>query len=97
MKIRVERSGGFAGMTRTVEVDVDSLSEEERSIVTSLVSNADFFALPSVVPRNDQRGADLYSYRITIESEDGTHTVEATQLSVPDSLEPLIEWLDRRR
>ena len=44
----------------------------------------------------EQSGADLYNYRITIESADGLHTVEATQLSVPESLEPLIVWLDRR-
>ena len=96
MKIRLERTGGFAGMTRTLEVDIDSLPENERSLVTGMINDADFFALPSVVPRNEQSGADLYNYRITIESADGLHTVEATQLSVPESLEPLIVWLDRR-
>ena len=67
-----------------------------RSLVTGMINDANFFALPSVVPRNEQSGADLYNYRITIESADGLHTVEATQLSVPESLEPLIVWLDRR-
>lgn len=95
MKIRLERSGGFAGMTRTVEVDVDSLSEDERSAVTALVQNADFFALPPSVSSTVPAGADRFNYRITVESAQGAHTVEATEASAPDSLAPLIDWLNR--
>ena len=95
MKIRFERSGGFAGITRSFVVDVDALSDDERSVVQDLIGNAGFFALPAVVPEADRQGADLYHYRITVESSDGVHTVEATQLSAPASLEPLISWLDR--
>jgi hypothetical protein len=95
MKIRLERSGGFAGMTRTVEVDVDSLSEDERSAVMGLVQSADFFALPASVSSDAPAGADRFNYRITVESAHGTHTVEATEASAPDSLEPLIDWLNR--
>ncbi|MGD2167120.1 MAG: hypothetical protein PVF63_03370 [Gammaproteobacteria bacterium] len=95
MKIRLERTGGFAGMTRTVEVDVDALSEDERTAVTALIQNADFFALPSEVTSTAPAGADRFNYRITVESASGTHTVEATEASAPDSLAPLIEWVNR--
>ena len=83
-------------MTTTVELETDSLSEEERSLVMRLVQNADFFALPAKISRADPGGADRFNYRITIESTEGTHTVEAAEAFVPETLEPLIAWLNRR-
>ena len=49
MKISMERSGGFAGMTRSFEVDVDALPEDQRSVVMALVDDANFFALPASI------------------------------------------------
>jgi hypothetical protein len=95
MKIRLERSGGFAGMTRTFEVDTDALPEEQRELVTGLVHNANFFALPSSLASADTGGADQFSYRISIESDGGTHTIEMSEASVPNSLTPLIDWINQ--
>ena len=96
MKISIERSGGFAGMTTSYEADVDTLSAEERAVVNELVSAAEFFALPSSIITPNDTSADRFSYRITIESADGTHTVETNDASVPDSLMPLIEWVSEQ-
>lgn len=94
MKIHFERSGGFAGMTMNVDIDAHALSDAEREALMAHLSNAEFFALPSVIADGSTTGADRYNYRITIESDDRTHTVECTDGSVPASLTPLLDWLN---
>lgn len=94
MKIRFERSGGFAGMTMSVDIDANALSDVEREALMTHVSNAEFFALPATIDDPATTGADRYSYRITIESNDRSHTVQCTDGSAPASLAPLLGWLN---
>jgi len=94
MKIHFERSGGFAGMTMNVDIDAGSLSDMEREALVTHLSNAEFFALPSTIADPSTTGADRYNYRITIESNEQTHTVECTDGSAPASLAPLLDWLN---
>lgn len=94
MKIHFERSGGFAGMTMNVDIDAHALADTEREALMTHVSTAEFFALPSAIADPSTTGADRYNYRITIESNDQTHTVECTDGSAPASLTPLLEWLN---
>jgi hypothetical protein len=95
MRIRFERSGGFAGMMTNVEIDAGSLPAGERDAIATLVANADFFALPATIAETATRGADRFNYRITIESDGRSHTVETSSGAAPASLVPLLEWLDR--
>lgn len=94
MKIHFERSGGFAGMTMNVDIDAHALSDTEREALMTHLSNAEFFALPSAIADQSTTGADRYNYRITIQSDDRTHTVECTDGSAPASLTPLLDWLN---
>lgn len=94
MKIHFERSGGYAGMTMSVDIDPGSLSDTEREALMTHLSDAEFFALPSAIADPSTTGADRYNYRITIESNDQTHTVECTDGSAPASLAPLLDWLN---
>jgi hypothetical protein len=84
-------------MTRTVEVDAATLPAEQRDLVTGLIRSADFYALPPNLAPSEPGGADRFNYRITVESADGTHTVQASEAAVPESLAPLIDWLNRRQ
>ena len=94
MIIRLERTGGFAGMTRTIEVDSRSLPEDQANAVRQLVGNANFFALPENLSPAPPVGADRFNYRITIQSDSESHTVELTEADTPESLEQLIGWLE---
>lgn len=94
MKIHFERSGGFAGITINVDIDTNSLSDIEREALMTRLSNAEFFALPATIVDPSTRGADRYNYRISIESNNRTHTVECTDESAPASLTPLLDWLN---
>ncbi len=94
MKIHFERSGGFTGMTTNVEIDAQALSDAQREVLTTHLANAEFFALPSTIADPSTTSADRYNYRITIETDDRTHTVECTDGSAPASLTPLLNWLN---
>jgi len=92
MRIVLERSGGFAGITRTASVSTDQLPAEEAQKMAELVDAARFHELPSVI-RSTEPGADRFQYKITVESERGKHTVLVDEAAVPPRLQPLLDWM----
>ena len=80
MKIKFERSGGFAGMLTTVSVDTTLLLSEQAAKLQNMVEDANFFSLSSAPP--PKRGpADYFSYKITVDAEDGKYTLECTDIA----------------
>ncbi|MDD1666660.1 MAG: hypothetical protein LUQ23_03905, partial [Methanomicrobiales archaeon] len=59
-----------------------------------MVGDAGFFTLPEKFPR-PARGADYFTFTITVEDGGRMHTVEVAQPSVPESLRPLIRELTK--
>ena len=92
MLIRLERSGGFAGMRKSYAIDTESLPQEEAGKLHELVNAADFFNLPAKFPA-PKRGADYFQYRMTVEMEGKKHTVDVSDPEVPDKLRPLIQLI----
>ncbi len=95
MKISLKRTGGFTGIPFSAAVDSEQLDEEERNTLSALVEAAQFFSLPEKIPSAGP-GADRFQYRITVEAPGRSHTVEAGESSLPDSLQPLIRHLMTR-
>src|SRR5262249_18841041 len=64
MRIHFERSGGVAGISLGVIIDVDALPPPEAQRVRELVDASGFFALPAVLagPGSD---ADRFQYTLT--------------------------------
>jgi hypothetical protein len=89
MKISYRRTGGFAGMVISFDVDTETLANEEVDEIQGLAAAADFFALPAVIP-SDTPGADQFQYQLTVENEGQQHTVEVGDAAVPESLWPLL-------
>lgn len=92
MKIRFERSGGFAGIPLQRNVSSDALPAEERNKLAELIETAHFFELPPLL-RATEPGADRFQYKISVETEQGEHTVQVDEAAVPAPLQPLISWL----
>ena len=65
MKIHFEKSGGFAGLRLSHDLDRADLSPEERGELDRLVERAQFFDLPAEV-RALNPGADRFQYRLTM-------------------------------
>ncbi len=89
MKIYLKRTGGFTGIPFSVDIDTDQLEDEERGALAALVEAAQFYALPEKIPSTGQ-GVDRFQYRITVEEAGRSHTVEAGESGLPDSLQALI-------
>jgi hypothetical protein len=92
MRIKVERSGGFTGINLTNSVSTDQMSAEEAKKISDLVGTARFFELPSVI-RSNPPEPDRPQYKITVETERGTHTVQVDQAAMPAQLQPVLNWM----
>ncbi len=92
MRVMLERSGGFAGIRQTSSISTDELPAPEAQQVADLVKTSGFFELPSEI-RSTGPGADRFQYKITVEGEQGTHTVQVDEAAVPPSLQPVLNWM----
>jgi hypothetical protein len=90
MKISYRRTGGFAGMTLSYDIDVDTLSSEEAKEIDVLVASANFFKLPLHI-QAETPGLDQFQYTLSIETKEVQHTVEFGEVSMPDNLRPLVD------
>jgi hypothetical protein len=94
MRIVFERTGGFAGRKIQGTIESSSLSKQQAKRLRELLDKSSFFCLPEKLTA-ETGGADRFSYKITIESEIGIHTVEAAEAAVPPHFRTLLDWLTR--
>ena len=92
MKIELERSGGFAGIPLRRSITSDNWPLAEQTKLAGLVHASRFFDLPAEIP-NSRSGADRFQYQISIEEAGARHSVKVDEASLPDTLRPLIAWL----
>ena len=92
MRIYFERSGGFMGRRIAGIVDTTSLSDDEAISLQEMVDTANFFALPEHLPAA-AGGADQFSYKLFVDDGERRNLVEATDVSAPDELRPLLRRL----
>lgn len=92
MRIQFERTGGFAGMRLAVELTEDDLSEDELKALQTALQQADFFTLPRKSTGGGQ--PDRFIYKITVEIETSSHTVEMGEGDIPEKVQPLIQQLN---
>jgi hypothetical protein len=82
-------------MRREVRVETQSLPSEERGPLEGLVRDSGFFTLPEKFPKPG-KGADYFTYSITVEDGKRAHTVLVSEPSLPDSLRPLVREVSKR-
>lgn len=92
MRIYFERSGGIMGKPVTTTVDTEKLPSDEATAWREMVLDSRFFALPETVAAPSE-GRDQYQYKVVVEVEEVSHTVETTDEAVPESLRPLLRRL----
>lgn len=80
------------------EIDTNHCSSTgEAHEIQSMVNASKFFSLPSKIEIKDKGAADYFTYKITLESDDGQkHTVETTDFSKPFELTSLIGYLRKK-
>jgi hypothetical protein len=95
VKIAVERSGGFAGMTVRSEVDTAKLPPEQAREWESLVASAD---LRSIAQGRGRRGGrhrpgmpDAFQYDLTVEDQGHRTHVAANEAELPPPAKELVQ------
>lgn len=92
MRISIERSGGFAGITTKTTVDEKDVAPEEALKLRQLVEEADFFNLPGkIVPRSPH--PDRFQYTLRLEEKGRQNMVAVSEEALPEKLKPLVSWL----
>jgi hypothetical protein len=94
VRVHFERTGGLAGRRVEVFVDSDSLPPTQAKRLQALLAQSRFFDLPLEL-HSSPEGADRFQYRVTVEADSRSHTVEAGEAAVPQTMWPLLDWLTR--
>jgi hypothetical protein len=90
MIIRHERSGGFAGLTVTAEVDSETLTTKEAKELKELVEQA----FPLDQPKKKKATMpDQFDYEFVIEDDDNPRQYHATDETITDEMRALSKWL----
>lgn len=74
-------------------MDLKSLPADEAAELQSLIERSGIFQKSA---ERTPHGRDLHVYEITVESAEGVRRLELDEGSVPQSLEPLLNYLVHR-
>ena len=89
--ITFERSGGVVGNEIYLDLNVDTLSEDNAKRLSNLLENADFFKIPSNLGMAST--TDEFQYKVTVDNGNEHHSVHTTDTTMPKSLFPLVREL----
>ncbi|MEJ2748326.1 MAG: hypothetical protein P8183_10530 [Anaerolineae bacterium] len=92
MRIYFERSGGIMGKSMTATVDTNTLPTDEAASWREMVLESRFFGLPEMAT-TPSTGPDQFQYKVVVEVEEVSHTVQTTDSAAPESLRPLLRRL----
>lgn len=91
MRINFSQSGGFTGIRRSLSLDTGTMPPDEARELEDSVNSAGFFDLPEVLQSG---GADRLQYKLTIERDAASHSIQMDDGSIPLALSPLIKKLE---
>lgn len=95
IRIDLERSGGFAGVSLKASVDTSQLPPEEARTVTELVDRVDFDALAARTA-SPSRAPDRFQYDLAVRRGGERHALSLGESAVPPELRPLLDYLMAR-
>jgi hypothetical protein len=92
MRVSIERSGGFAGITIKTAVEEKDLSPDEAQKLQEMVEEVDFLNLPEKIISPSSQ-PDRFQYELSLEKSGRQHTVTVSEEALPKKLIPLIKWV----
>jgi hypothetical protein len=93
VRIRVERSGGLAGMPISNEMDEKDLPSALIRTAKKILENQKLTALPL---KSTPRGAaDHYTYKISIRDGANQCAIGCNQYNIEDDLKSLIKYIEK--
>lgn len=94
-RITFERSGGFAGVTLSSELNPDDLPDAEAEQARKLIDAANLFEQPKQI-KSRSAMPDRFEYKLTIRDKGKQRTIVVGDESTPANLKPLIDLLMER-
>jgi hypothetical protein len=91
MRIAFSRSGGITGIRLGLTLDTATMPSEDARELEDCVLRSGFFELPEVLYSG---GADRLQYKLTIERNGVSHSVQMEDGAIPETLSPLIKRLE---
>ena len=92
MIIKLERTGGFAGISVSNEIDAKDLPSALVTKLKKIMENTKSFDLQ---PRETPRGAaDHFTYKISVKDEGNESTIECNQYNLQDDLKLIIKYVE---
>ena len=92
MRVRLERSGGFANIRRTFTADTKAMPAVQIEELRRLVESVDLARFPEEPTPRPGR-PDRFYYRVTIEHERAERSITVAEDSAPEALQRLIDWV----
>ena len=89
--ITFERSGGVVGNDLHLDLDLNTLPEDEAQHLLKLIEEADFFSIPEQTA--EQFTPDEFKYTIGVNAGQSSHTVHTSDSTMPKNLLPLAKEL----
>jgi hypothetical protein len=90
MKIHFSQTGGFAGLTKSLDLDTATLSEDDRVAVDNLLHPLGFFKIS--ISSGDS-GPDMFHYSLRIEDGSQKRELSFHDGNCPPSFENLLKFL----
>ncbi len=96
MQIYFKMNGGIVGITKSITIDTNSISQQEASRLKDFVINSNFFNSHSDPP--PKRGsADYFKYNITIQTDNKIrHSISTNDVTMSHQFVPLIDFLRQK-
>ena len=93
--VHFQQTGGFAGLSRSLEFSSDTLSVQEQKQLHKLIKDSDFFEIRIDNKEND-KSRDQFQYEILIKQNDREGSISVSDSNMPESIRPLIDYLSRK-
>jgi hypothetical protein len=92
MRIRFERSGGFANIPLRAELDSDQMPRVRAQELERLVERAHLFDQPAEISQAAATPDD-FQYKMTVEDGGRSHALRTSDTAAPDDLKLLFDFL----
>ena len=93
MRIRIERTGGFAGIPISNEIDANDLPSGLLQTARKIMQDKKTLSLSS---KSSPKGsADHYTYKISMQDGTNRSVIECNQYNIEDDLKSLVKYIEK--
>ncbi len=91
--VRVERTGGIAGISQYSEMNSDDLPTSLKTTLSKVVN--DNIGSANSLKSIPKGAADHYTYKITVDDGSNQKVIECNQYDIHDNLKSLVTYVEK--